>query len=132
MQTIPRIMQGAIAIFGYGSIGFISKRGRSHKEGLKNYSYMIHDQFTNIWNSMIGFMGFGKVLHIFCQNNGLLSFQDAPRINPNRSLDRLTHVFVPVVGFPNASILLPTSCQPLCLDVARYAIDKSDSQSARQ
>ena len=47
---------------------------------------------------MIGFMGFGKVLHIFCQNNGLLSFQDAPRINPNRFLcsnpNNLTIIFI--------------------------------------
>ncbi len=54
------------------------------------------------------------------------------RINPNRSLDRLTLVFMYVAGFPNASILLSASCQPLCLDVARYAVDKGDCQSARQ
>ena len=41
-------------------------------------------------------------------------------LNPNRSLDRLTYVFVPVVGFPNASTLLPTSCLPLCLDVETW------------
>ena len=35
-------------------------------------------------------------------------------------------------GFPSPFALLPASCLPLCLDVARYAFDKSDSQSARQ
>ena len=35
-------------------------------------------------------------------------------------------------GFPSPFALLPASCLPLCLDVARYAFDKGDSQSARQ
>ena len=35
-------------------------------------------------------------------------------------------------GFPSPFALLPAFCLPLCLDVARYAFDKGDSQSARQ
>ena len=35
-------------------------------------------------------------------------------------------------GFPSPFALLPASCLPLCLDVARYAFDKGDSQSARR
>ena len=34
--------------------------------------------------------------------------------------------------FPIAFVPLSASCLPPCLDVARYAFDKGDSQSARQ
>ena len=53
-------------------------------------------------------------------------------VNPNRSLDRPTSIGLSFWGFPSPFALLPASCLPLCLDVARYAFDKGDSQSARQ
>ena len=53
-------------------------------------------------------------------------------INPNRSLDRQEYIFCSFSGFPSAFALPAASCLPLCLDVARYAFDKGDCQSARR
>ena len=52
--------------------------------------------------------------------------------NPNRSLDRPMGVGLSFSHFPIAFVPLSASCLPPCLDVARYAFDKGDSQSARQ
>ena len=51
---------------------------------------------------------------------------------PNRLLDRRMFVLMFIYGFPNVSVFLPASCQPLCLDEARYTFDKGDCQSARR
>ena len=42
------------------------------------------------------------------------------------------YIFCSFSGFPSAFALPAPSCLPLCLDVARYAFDKGDCQSARR
>ena len=54
------------------------------------------------------------------------------RIIPNRSLDRLTVCLTVFLRLSKPFLLPPASCLPLCLDVARYAFGKGDSQSARR
>ena len=53
-------------------------------------------------------------------------------LNPNRSLDRRMLASLSALGFQSASFLLPASCLPLRLVVARYAFYKGCRQSARQ
>ena len=50
--------------------------------------------------------------------------------NPNRSLDRQSYIYVYPSALHPSSALLPSSCFPLFLDVARYIFDKSGKQSA--
>lgn len=54
------------------------------------------------------------------------------KLKRNQPSDRRIPISWLVVGFPNAFNLLPAGCLPLCLDAARYALDKDGGQSARQ